>query len=276
VGFRSNSKTWLGLARVRAIGTDFDVEQVGFVPWRGSMNVVGLTGPVWYYDTGSLSQMTIYGGLALGYEHADLYTDAAWLLGANVQFRDNWGGEVTLSAGPNRDAGVQYAGYEIDVSTWFNVAPAWNANIFGGYSRSYNFNRNYLADFSWLGARLDWKATTTLEVGTSYDMFIENRPDGGVEDITYNARPYVSLTPVNDLNVRVYVDDLFTRSSDQNQRVIVGVLFSYSFLPKSWIYFAVNELRERVDRMDAVGGLSRPLQLVDRAAVLKLKYLYYL
>ena len=76
-GYRSNSKTWLGLARLRAIGTEFDVDQVGFVPWRGSMNAAVITGPVWYYDTGSLSQLTIYGGGALAYEHADLYTDAA-------------------------------------------------------------------------------------------------------------------------------------------------------------------------------------------------------
>jgi hypothetical protein len=275
-GFRSTSKTWLGLARVRAVGSDFDVDQLGFVPWRGSAEVVGITGPTWYFDTGSLSNLTIYGGGALTYEHADLFTDAVGVLGVNVQFRSGMGGEMNLTGGPSLDAGYRYTAYELNLSTWYNISPSWNGNLYTGYSRSYNFSREYLAHFGWLGARIEWKALSTLDLGTSFDMFIEERPDGGLEDITYNARPYFSLTPFNNINLRVYLDDVFTRSSDQNERVIVGVLFSYNFLPKSWIYFAVNELRERVELTGVGGKTTRPLQLTERAAVLKLKYLYYL
>jgi hypothetical protein len=107
-------------------------------------------------------------------------------------------------------------------------------------------------------------------------MFIEGRPGGSIEDITHNARPYFSLTPVNYLNVRVYLDNLFVRSTDRMEQMIGGLLFSYNFLPKSWIYFAINEIRDRSEEYDGTGMLLRNrLHVNDRAAVLKLKYLYY-
>jgi hypothetical protein len=58
--------------------------------------------------------------------------------------------------------------------------------------------------------------------------------------------------------------------------VIVGFLFSYNFLPKSWIYLALNEVRERKEEYTAAGELL-PLRMhiTDRAGVFKIKYLYY-
>ena len=58
--------------------------------------------------------------------------------------------------------------------------------------------------------------------------------------------------------------------------LIVGFLFSYNFLPKSWIYFAINEVRERGED-ETVNGIVRPgrMDVAYRAAVLKIKYLYY-
>ncbi len=94
--------------------------------------------------------------------------------------------------------------------------------------------------------------------------------------ITYNARPFFSLTPVNNLNFRVYVDNVFVRSTDRMERIIVGFLFSWNFLPKSWIYFAINEFQDRSDQYDAENNLlPNTMHTTDRAAIFKIKYLYY-
>ena len=107
-------------------------------------------------------------------------------------------------------------------------------------------------------------------------MYIEGNPAGTIQDITYNARPYFSWTPINDLNLRVYLDNVFVRSSDRVERAIFGALFSYSFLPKSWIYLAINEIRDRSDQFDLAGSLlPNTLHVTDRVSVLKIKYLYY-
>lgn len=275
-GYRSFTDTWIHLVRGNYIGEDFDVSQVGFVPWRGTAALTALTGPVWNMDEGAIRQVMIYAGGSLNYEKADSYTDREAVAGLNLQFRSNWGSEVNISLGKSRDLDVPYTSYQINLSSWLNPSPSWHGNVWGGYSKTYNFSRDYLAFYSWFGSYFGWNALQSLQVGTSYEMFIEGNPGGGVEDITYNARPFFSLTPVNDLNIRVYTDYVFVRSTDKLESVILGLLFSYNFLPKSWIYLAVNEVRDRSDRYDTGGALlPAKMRTASRAAVLKVKYLYY-
>ena len=81
---------------------------------------------------------------------------------------------------------------------------------------------------------------------------------------------------MNDRNIRLYLDILYFNSTAHVEQTILGFLFSYNFLPKSWIYLAVNESRDRSYEYDGLGvALPNRLHVADRAAVLKLKYLYY-
>jgi len=275
-GFTKSTTSWMTLMRTRAVGNKFDINDVGYIPWKGTASFVGITGPTWFYDEGALAQLQIYGGGAATYEKVDASTDVNGILGVNMQFRNNWGYEIDYSFGNQKDEGVKYFSSELTGSSWFNISPKWNGNLYCGYTKTYNFPRNYLAYYSWAGAYISWKALSTLDVGTSYDMYIEGNPAGNVEDIAYNARPFLNITPINNLNARIYVDNVFTKSSDKLERVILGFLFSYNFSPKSWIYFAVNEISDRSDQMDAAGNkLPTKMHVIDRVGVLKVKYLYY-
>ncbi len=276
VGFTNFSGTWGNLFRARAIGNDFNVDQIGYVPWKGTLNSVALTGPMWYLNDGAIRSMFLYFGPAVNYEHVDLYTDYAAVFGFNMQFRDGWGYEINTDFGKSKDEGITYDSYSINLSSWFNLSQKWDGNVWGGYQKTYNFDREYLAFYSWFGFSAEWKVLDILEIGTSYDMFIEGNPEDNVEDITYNARPFFSLTPVNNLNFSVYVDNVFVRSVDRMESIIAGFLFSWNFMPKSWIYFAINEFRDRSDQYDANNNLlPNTMHTTDRAAVLKIKYLYY-
>jgi hypothetical protein len=276
-GFTMFKEKSLLLIRGRYIGEKFDIDQVGFVPWKGTGEFVGIGGPRWYFKDGYVSQILIYGGGLLNYEKVDAFTDYGGVLGYNMQFRNNWGFEINVDMADSKDEGIRYTTFDVNFSSWFNTNPKLQANIFGGYSRTYNFSRDYLAYYSWLGTYLEYKLLSTLQIGTSTDMFIEGNPAGRIEDITYNARPYFSVTPINNLNIRVYFDNLFIRSSDRSEQTILGFLFSYNFSPKSWIYFAVNEIRDREKRYDSFDNLiSNGLRVQDRVGVFKLKYLYYL
>jgi hypothetical protein len=51
-GFRMFTESWFNAVRANYIGEDFDVSQVGFVPWQGTGELVGLSGPVWNFDEG--------------------------------------------------------------------------------------------------------------------------------------------------------------------------------------------------------------------------------
>ena len=277
IGFTNSNNFWGNLFRLRAIGKDFNVDQIGYVPWQGTLNSVYLTGPKWYLNDGAIRNIFLYFGPAINYEDADLFTDYSAVVGFNMQFRDGWGYEINTDIGKSKDEGIDYNSYSVNLSSWFNLSQKWNANVWGGYQRTYNFDREYLAFYSWFGFSAEWKALDILEVGTSYDMFIEGNPDGNIEDITYNARPFFSITPVNNLNFRVYVDNVFVRSSDRMERIIAGFLFSWNFLPKSWIYLAINEFQNRSDEYDVNNNLlPNRMHTTDRAGVFKIKYLYYL
>ncbi|MDD4856820.1 MAG: DUF5916 domain-containing protein [Candidatus Krumholzibacteria bacterium] len=275
-GFKMSRQKWLLAVRSKYVGEDFDIDEVGYVPWRGTAEFVALAGPIWYFDEGVIQQILIYTGGMAGYEKVDSYTDRLGSLGINMQFRNNWGYEVSLSGGRAKDQGKRYDTYELDYSSWWSISPRWNGSLSGGFARTYNFSRDYLGVFSWTEGDIEWSVLDVLKLGTSLGSFVEWDPDNRLEDVTFNSRPYFSLTPVNNLNVRAYLDNVYVRSTGDVQQLIGGLLFSYNFRPKSWIYFAVNEVRDRSDEYDGIGTLlPSSLHLTDRAAVLKLKYLFY-
>lgn len=275
-GFTSMTEKWLTFARGKYIGDNFDISEVGYVPWTGTGEFTSITGPIWNFDTGYIRQILIYAGPSFYYEKVDNFTDYLGLLGFNMQLRDNWGYEINTLYGKAKDEGVKYNYFNVSLSSWYNISPKWSGNLYGGYEKSYNFSREYLAPYYWFGIYINWKAADILDLGTSYDMYVEGNPEGNIEDITYNARPYFSLTPINNLNIRVYVDNVFIKSVDRLDHVIAGFLFSYNFLPKSWIYLAINEVRDRSDQFDKSGSLlPNKMHTTGRAGVFKVKYLYY-
>ncbi len=267
-GFKKFTSSWATAIRGRYIGDNFNIDQVGFVPWKGTAEFVGLTGPMWFFNEGALSQLLLYTGPMLNYEKVDNFTDYGGFFGINMQFRSNWGYELTMSAAKAKDFDIKYNSYNISLSTWFNIDPKWNANVYGGYEKTYNFSRDYLAFYSWLGGQASWKVADILQIGSSFDMWVEGNPSGNIEEITYNARPFFSVTPINDFNITVYVDNVFLRSTKQLERIFIGGLFAYQFSPKSWIYLALNEVHDRNNPMGT-------LDMTERVSVFKLKYLYY-
>lgn len=276
-GYVQIGEHWINFVRTRVIGNNFDVQQVGFVPWRGTAHMTAISGPIWYPKEGWVSQVLLYGGFSTNYEHVDLYTDWDVVLGYNMGFRDNWGFEVNVIPGRRRDAGVTYAAFDVAFSSWFNISPRWQGNLYMEFQRTYNFQREYLGNVLAASAEVEWLLTNTFQVGTTLGRYAEYTPQGSVEEITCNARPFVSVTPFNNLNLRLYVDNTWLRSSGHIEQVVGGLLFSYNFLPKSWIYLALNDIQERTDATDGAGRTVRSAMHVQaRVAVFKVRYLYYL
>ncbi len=275
-GFTLFAEKYIAFVRGNYIEDDFDIDQVGFVPWRGTGELVTLVGPRWYYDEGEIRSILIYGGGYVDYEKVDSYTDHGGLIGYNMQFRSNWGFELNANYGKAKDVDFVYNGYEISLSSWWNVSPDWHLNVYGGYAKTYNFRREYLGYYAYPSVYFQWNVVDVLQIGTSFNSYIEWRPDHYQQDITLNARPFFTLVPINDMSFRVYVDNVFVKSTDHFERFIIGFLFSYNFLPKSWIHLAINEVQDRRDRYDAMDNLlPNKVRVSDRVGVLKIRYLYY-
>ena len=83
LGFKHTTKDWLTEITGRHIGEKFDVNEVGFVPWLGTSEIVAFTGPVWFYDEGYVSDFRIFLSTEIKYNKEDLYWDHAGVLGCN-------------------------------------------------------------------------------------------------------------------------------------------------------------------------------------------------
>jgi len=267
-GFTMGTDNWVTGLRGKFVDNTFDyADQISFVPWKGTKDFTGLTGPRWYFEQGYVKSIFFYTGPFLYYEEDDQYTDHGGLFGYNMQFRDNWGFEITLVGGKAKDEGVLYNYYDVTVSSWFNTSPKWSGMFFGKYSWGYNYSREYLAFYTRFGGDIKWQMMDEVRIGSTFNVHIEGNPENNIEDITYNARPFLSWTPVNDLNIYLYVDNVFLKSSGKIEQSIAGFLVAYNYSPKSWIYFAINEVRERDD--------FSIMRIADRVGVLKASYLYY-
>lgn len=275
-GFTQSGEDWGTFGKARYIGKDFDIDQIGFVPWRGNAELAAFTGPRWFYSSGPVRTLLIFGGAYANWQDEDEYIDRSLILGINFNFRSQWGFEINFDAGKSKDLDVKYDSYGTRFNTWFRTSPKWHLFLSGGYSKTYNFSKEYLGYFLFTNVKFEWKIFDFLDIGTRYNLYVEGFENGDLDDITHNARPYFSLTPVNDLNISMYVDNVYTQSSGQLEQLLIGFFFAYNFLPKSWIYFAYNDFQDRSEEFDGSGMLlpSR-LHTTHRAGVLKIKYLYY-
>lgn len=275
-GFRKFTKSWGTLYKMRGIGKNFDVSEIGFVPWRGTFSSSLITGPIFLFDEGHISNVFTYLGINVNYEDEDLYYDRALIFGLNTDMRGGWGFEFNILSGKSKDNSVIYNSLEINLSSRIYLSQNWSANFWSGYSKTYNFKRNYLAFYTWLGSQFSIRPYDFLNLGSSFEMFVEGNPYNKIEDITFTSRPFLSLTPINNLNLRLYVDNLYLKSSEKLERLILGFLFSWNFSPKSWIYLAINELKSRTNEFDNSGNfIPSKLTTLDRVGVFKIKYLYY-
>jgi hypothetical protein len=90
--------------------------------------------------------------------------------------------------------------------------------------------------------------------------------------VTSVARPRIDFRITSKLSFNVYSEMvLMTPETRWGETRLgsnrVGFLFSWNFLPKSWLYVAFNDYR--------IGGDDR-LTLASRIGAVKLRYLFYI
>ncbi len=276
-GFKYNGESFLTGIRTRFIGRHFDVSSVGFVPWKGTAEYVSYSGPVWKYNTGKIRSLFLYTGPTLFYDYEDRFTDYGLLIGINMQMRSNWGFELSSSYARTKDDGVLYHSYDMSLSSWFNTHPSYSASLWGSFSHTYNYSDEYLGYFGNFGGSISYKISSVLKTGSNFGGWYEMDDNAALRKATYNFRPFVNVTPINNLTFRLFSDITVDTETERLNSIFVGFLFSYNFAPKSTIYLALNENLERNEYTEErINRTVTRLQTVQRAAVVKINYLYFL
>lgn len=228
------------------IGNEFNVSEIGFVPWAGMRSYSATVGPDISPKSGPISYANLLGAFTfekeLGEEeYSGIYTWSAW-----VTFRNDWGVGMDYSHGRSYELGIAYDPQEYSLSIQSDISRrAWFMLSYSS-GRSYNYQRGYLGRNDYMSLYLTWRPSGRFAFWMNGLSWVERRPDGGIEEVTYTVRPGFTLNVAKGMDLRVYEETPFDRS-DGMLSYRLGVSYSYNFLPKSWLYIAFNDYQYRVD-----------------------------
>ncbi|UCG43316.1 MAG: carbohydrate binding family 9 domain-containing protein [candidate division WOR-3 bacterium] len=251
-------------------GDSFSVEDIGYAPWAGMKSFEASAGPVWRGNGGALRRSS----LTPGFEFAqipgsDQLSCYAWIP-VEFQFRNGWGMHGSAYGGKGYEADTSYFGRGADLSIWGNSLQH-DHNVGVSFNHDYNYRRGYVADHFSDWFTLNYYLLKRVALTFSFNNWWECSPDRDVIGVTSVARPKVDFRIDAKMSFNVYSEMvLVTPETRFGETDLVanriGFLFSWNFLPKSWLYVALNDYS-----VDTGEGC----QLADRVAAVKLRYLVY-
>ena len=260
---------FIAVASASWISDSFSVKDIGYVPWAGRRTASVMAGP-WWSRLGPVRRLYVTPCFTVQREPGSedySYKGGLW---ANVQMRTNAGGEFGVNAGRVFEADTSYFGRTANLSAWASDLK-YNINANASYNHGYNYGRGFIADnYSgslWGTYYLAGKVAAMLRLSTFWEL----DPAGKVVAVTSPLGPRLDFSFDPRVNFNVYDNIVFATPGtrlDSTRAVSnrIGFLFSWNFLPKSWLYVALNDFR-----MDVGEGLS----LVSRVGAVKLRYLFY-
>lgn len=270
-GYMGFIKSFLTLASAQVISDSLDVRDIGYVPWAGMKKYRFITGPYKMYQKGILGNLWIGAGGAVIQEPGDTNWSKIGLICINPNLRNNWGGNLELSGGEFYEANLEYFARSIDLSIWGNGAnyAIW---LGGNLNFSYNYKRDFLAyqASTWHG--FYYSIISRLSLTLESYSWIEWDTLNTLLAFTPAAIPRIDFTITPLMTLGIFNEFVFSApginfGETEFLTNRFGFLFSYNFMPRSWLYIAINDYREQDE--------TEKLQLQNRIGAIKVKYLLH-
>lgn len=255
----------------RVISDSFDVSNIGFVPWVGEKQVLFMTGPYRQYDTGAIRDFFVAPGVIVVQEPGEEDWSVLGLVEWNTDFRNNWGFDMNLGAGKAYEADTDYVYRSFNLSVWGRIYGN-HINFGCNYEYSYNYARGFLAYQGGNWFSYSYSIIPNLSAGLATNYWIEWDDNNSIIAMWPRLRPQIFIRFNADMNLSIF-DELVYAIPETNWGETelltnrVGMLFSWNFLPKSWLYIALNDYRAQ----DEFGDLQHQYTI----SAIKAKYLVY-
>ena len=251
------------------VDDSFSVEDIGYVPWAGQRSVSVMAGP-WWRGIGAVRRLYVVPGMTVVRQPGSdkySYDGGVW---SNFQMRANAGGELGVNAGKSFEADTNFMARSVNVSGWASNLK-WNVNGNAYYNHGYNYGRGFIADNYGGGAWVTYYLAGKVAMMLGLNNYWELDPAGRVVAVTSPLSPRLDFRFDSRINFNIYDNLVFQTPGtrfDSTRAVAnrIGFLFSWNFMPKSWLYVALNDYR--VD-------LGEGLTLASRVGAVKLRYLFY-
>jgi hypothetical protein len=257
-------------AGLEAISDSFDVTDIGFVPWAGRVQFRAAAGPR-FRGRGELARLTVMPNVGFVREPGSDLLSYRGGISANANLRSNCYIFLGADAGQQAEADTQFPVNSLNLSVE-KTHLKYNLS-FGGYAaRGYNYARGFVAynASDWLFYTFYIAGHVAVVLGGTNNWELD--PQNRVVGVTTVARPRVDVRLNSKISFNLY-NEIVLRTpetrwdSTQFRSNRIGCLFSWNFLPKSWLYVAFNDFR--VD-------LGEGLTLASRIGAVKLRYLFYI
>ena len=248
----------------------FDVGDIGFVPWAGRKRIYLFCGPGKVYQEGFLRWLSVAPGIHVLQEPGDTNWSKIAGLQFNPGFRNRWGLALDLYAGPYYEADTNYTYRGVDFAMW-GMIKGNNLNFGSNYYYCWNYRRGYLAHQLSNWFFFGYSIIPQMSIVLSGNLWVEWDTTNTVVAMTPRIRPRLDIRFSADKSLAIFNDILLeTPGAEIGETEFInnrfGFLFSWNFLPKSWLYIALNDFRERE---------YERLQPQYTIAAIKAKYLIY-
>jgi len=276
-GYFGYIKNFIMFASAQAIHDSFDVSDVGFVPWAGQKKLSITSGPYKQFQKGFIRDYYIAPGIKFIQEPGDSNWSIVGKTEINAHFRNNWGLDFNVALGPYYEADTNYVYRDINLSVWGNLFG--NHIDFGGnYTYTYNYPRNFLAYQGSARLSYTYSIIPQLSISLASYLWTEWDTDNTIIAIWPMFRPRIDVRFNADMSLTVF-NELVTQTpgTDFGELDLLsnrfGLLFSWNFLPKSWLYIALND--HQMDLEDSSEPWTWDVDPLYRIAAIKAKYLIY-
>ncbi|RKX26144.1 MAG: hypothetical protein DRP47_08670, partial [Candidatus Zixiibacteriota bacterium] len=233
-------------ASANVIGDEFNVSEIGYVPWVGSRNYSVSMAPAIFPKTGILKYGAVRMNVGFSREYLETNYSRNVTLMVEAAPRNGWGLSVEYGTGREYELDNDYnpksfsLRVSTDVSRRFWISSSYNTSF------GYNYLQRYFARNDYIKVYASWRQSKRFSSFLSSSTWIQRKPEGGVETVTYRLRQGIYYTIRPGMMLKLYEETPF----EDGVGVLsfrVGVSFSYNFFPKSWLYIAYNDYQLRRD-----------------------------
>ena len=285
-GFRGFTGRFLSMATLEAIDDSFDVADIGFVPWSGRRRASAMSGPFWTFRSGSLRNLYLAGGINAVREPGVDRWSRYGFINTSANLRSNWGGGLEAVYGrnfgfdPYRLAEFDNIYRSASLNLW-GLLWGNNFNCSSTYEYGYNYQRGYAAYQGSNFFMYNYSIVSPLSLGAAANLWMEWDQQNRMIDMYPRLRPSLIWRIRSDMTLNGFNEMVMFTPEDRISRTTLttnrlGLLFSWNFRPKSWLYLAFN------DYSGQEPVLNQNLQVADYVmkpqyaiGAVKLRYLLY-
>ena len=270
-GFHTLLKDFRIFGSAMVVQDSFDVSDIGFMPWAGMKRYRLFAGPYKTFARGFLRELGATAEIRVTQEPGDSNWSYNGLVEIVPEYRNRWGNYLSFSYGKQYEADTNYNFRSFDLNTWGQL---FNQHLDFGcwYGYTYNYMRGFPAyqGSNWFS--LSYSIIPNLSTGVRTNLWIEWDTTNTIISMMPSIRPNFFARFTADMSLSIFSEFVMTTpGSDLNATELYsvrpGLLFSWNFRPKSWLYIALNDYHAQ----DNTGALQHHYLI----GAVKAKYLLY-